>query len=206
MKKLNIISVIKEGSLLGLKNAVSILGTLILWILTCWIPYINVGTTIALMSCPLELSKGRVISPTFIFDKKYRNLMGNFFMLTGLKSLVLVPAYIFMIIPGIIIAISYSLGLLIMIDKNINPTESLKLSNDKTMGNKGNIFLINLIIGACFALLSLIFRLIPIDIVATILICLLTLVVAAILLSTQAMIYKTLVLDRVQEMDNSIEI
>jgi hypothetical protein len=205
MKKLNIISVIKDGSLLGLKNAVSILGTLILWVLTCWIPYINVGTTIALMSCPLELSKGRVISPTFIFDKKYRNLMGNFFMLTGLKSLVLVPAYVFMIIPGIIIAISYSLGLLIMIDNNINPTESLKLSNDKTMGNKGNIFLINLLLGICLGVLMALFALIPVEILAGILMLVLALIFAAILFSVQAVIYRTLVLEETPEINDNIE-
>lgn len=67
-RKITVAGVISEGIGLGIKNAISMLGATILWLLTIWIPYLNVGTTIAMTTIPIELSKGRVISPLFIFD------------------------------------------------------------------------------------------------------------------------------------------
>lgn len=156
MKKLNFSATLKESFVLGLKNIASVAGAIVLWLITIWIPYLNVGTTIAIQSIPLELSKGNVISPMFIFDKKYRNLMGNYFMLQGLMSIVIFPALMFLIIPGVVIALSYSLGLYIMLDKNLNPAESLKLSNDKTLGYKWRIFFLTFIIGIITYVASLI--------------------------------------------------
>lgn len=46
------------------------LGATILWLFTIWIPYLNVGTTIAMTTIPIELSKEVVIFP-------YSFLMGN---------------------------------------------------------------------------------------------------------------------------------
>ena len=71
-RKITVMGVIQEGIGVGLKNSLSLLGAIVLWILTIWIPYINVGTTIAIYTIPVALSKGKVISPTFIFDAKYR--------------------------------------------------------------------------------------------------------------------------------------
>ena len=71
-KKITVTGVLSEGIGLGIKNAVSMLGATVLWLLTIWIPYLNVGTTIAMATIPIELSKGKVISPLFIFDGKYR--------------------------------------------------------------------------------------------------------------------------------------
>lgn len=57
-----------EAMATGVKNAPSLIGCLLLWILTLWIPYLNVGTTIAITLLPLEMAEGKVISPTCIFD------------------------------------------------------------------------------------------------------------------------------------------
>lgn len=54
-RKITVSSVLSEGIGLGLKNAPSLLGAVILWLLTIWIPYINVGTTIAIQTIPIEL-------------------------------------------------------------------------------------------------------------------------------------------------------
>ena len=64
---------------IAVKNALSIVLAILLWILTLWIPYINIGTTIALCTMPLALSRNKPISPTFIFDKRYRQFFGEFF-------------------------------------------------------------------------------------------------------------------------------
>ena len=68
---------------------------------------------------PIELSKGRVISPLFIFDGKYRKFMGEYFTLIGLMYLAIIPALFFMIVPGIIISIGWSLAIYILLDKGL---------------------------------------------------------------------------------------
>lgn len=64
-KKITILGVWKEGWEITMKNLLSILGAVVLYVLTIWIPYLNVGTTIAMTTIPIELSKGHVISPLF---------------------------------------------------------------------------------------------------------------------------------------------
>ena len=91
-KKIIVMGVLSEGISLGIKNAVSLLVATVLWIVTIWIPYLNVGTTIAMTTIPIELSKGKVISPVFIFDSKYRKYMGEYFTLIGLMAMAVIPA------------------------------------------------------------------------------------------------------------------
>ena len=76
MKKLNIIATIKDGIAIGMINFLSLVLTAVLYVVTIWIPYLNVGTTIAMASLPAELAKGNVVNPLFIFDGKYRKNMG----------------------------------------------------------------------------------------------------------------------------------
>lgn len=145
-KKITMGSIISNGFKIGLKNFLSLIGAVILWVLTIWIPYLNVGTTIAIFSIPLSMSKGNIISPTEIFKEKYRKYMGEYFMLLGLKNMVIYPALMFMIIPGIVISISYSLGLLLLIDKGLDPSKALSESNKYTDGYKWEIFLGKLVL------------------------------------------------------------
>ncbi len=138
--KLSPFRVLGEGFLLGAKNFPSLLGAVILYILTLWIPYINVGTTIAMCAIPVALSRGKVVSPTFIFEGKYRKFMGEYFTLLGLKAMSLVPAFLFMIVPGIIISLGWSQALYILIDQQVAPGEALVRSNKATYGYKWAIF------------------------------------------------------------------
>lgn len=160
-RKITVMEVIQEGVGIGLKNALSLLGAVLLWIITIWIPYLNVGTTIAICTIPIALSKGKVISPTFIFDAKYRQYMGEFFTLVGLMLMSLIPAFLFMIIPAYIIAIGWSLAIYLMLDKGIAPGEALVRSNKATYGYKWTIFFVGLLLGLAYAILSWIFGLIP---------------------------------------------
>ena len=160
-EKITVGGVIQEGFGLGLKNAPSLLVAVILWMLTFWIPYLNVGTTIALATIPIELSKGKIISPTFIFDSKYRKYMGEFFSLLGLMYLSIFPALFFMIVPGIVIAIGWSLALFIMIDKGISPSEAMILSNKATYGYKWTIFLVSFVLYIGMIIACCIFAFIP---------------------------------------------
>ena len=99
MKKLDIKEVLTEGVGIGIKNIVSLVLATILYVVTVWIPYLNVGTTIAMCSIPVELSKGNIINPLFIFDAKFRKNMGEFFILVGLELMAMIPAFFMGIIP-----------------------------------------------------------------------------------------------------------
>lgn len=132
--------IITESLQIALKNIASIFGAYILWLLTIWIPYINVGTTIAIITLPIELSKGNIMSPTSIFDAKYRKFMGEFFILAGLINIALTIAAVFMVVPAIVIGIAWSLSFFLLLDKGMNPTEAISKSNQLTYGYKWTIF------------------------------------------------------------------
>lgn len=160
--KITLSGVLSEGFSIGIKNLASLLVATLLWIITIWIPYLNVGTTIAITTIPIELSKGKIISPLFIFDAKYRQYMGEYFTLIGLMLLALIPAYLFLIIPGIVVNIGWSLAIYILLDKGVAPGEAMIRSNKATYGYKWIIWGVGIILGVAYSIISLIFGLIPI--------------------------------------------
>lgn len=132
---------------LAFKNIPSVLGAALLWLITIWVPYVNVGTTIALFyGMPLELSRGTVMSPTAIFDAKYRKYMGEFFAIVGLMAISIIPAYLFMVVPGIIISIGWSFAVMLLVDKEMNPTEAMQKSTEYTYGYKWLMFVSSLVL------------------------------------------------------------
>lgn len=62
-EKLQFVPSLKDAFAIGMKNLVPIVLSVLLWLVTVWIPYVNVGTTIALATLPVKLSKGEMISP-----------------------------------------------------------------------------------------------------------------------------------------------
>ena len=140
MNDLTIGGIVSNSIKIGLKNIASLIGAVILWLLTIWIPYLNVGTTIAMLGIVVAMSKGGVISPTEIFDAKYRRNMGEFFLLIGFISIGITAGYFFVIIPGIVISIAWGQALYLLIDKGLNPTEAITVSNRITYGKKWTIF------------------------------------------------------------------
>ncbi len=139
-KKFTFSDALSNAYQIGIKNILSLIGAIILWILTIWIPYINVGTTIAIVTIPASLSRGKVISPTEIFNKKYLKYMGDFFLVTALRGIGVYIAFLFMIIPGIVLSLAWSLAVLLVVDKGLNANKSLNLSNKLTYGYKWIIF------------------------------------------------------------------
>jgi len=161
-KKLEFGEVLKEGFSLGLKNAGSIIVNVLLWILTIWIPYLNIGTTIGLLLGVIaKASKNESIAMTEIFNPEYRKYMGDFFLTAGLMSIGVSIGTALFVAPGIVLAIAWSQSLLLAVDKGKSPTEALNLSNKVTYGNKGTMFLVNLVVAIAFAILSVIFMQIP---------------------------------------------
>lgn len=135
-KKLDFGSVLSQGFLVGMKNLPSLLGAIVLWLLTIWIPYVNVGTTIAIMTIPIKFSKGEIFSPLCIFEKQYYRYMGEFFLTCGWYTAGVLMAMIFLVVPGIVLGIIWSQALYLVLDKGVNPAKALSLSNKMTYGNK----------------------------------------------------------------------
>ena len=52
MKKLDFSETLKDSIAIGVKNAPSVVVAVALWLVTIWIPYINIGTTIAISLLP----------------------------------------------------------------------------------------------------------------------------------------------------------
>jgi hypothetical protein len=139
--KLAIIPTIKDGINIGSRNIGPILVNVLLYVLTCWIPYLNVGTTIGISVGIIgKASRNEPISMTEIFNPQYRKYMGEFFLTSGLLYVGILAGFVLMIIPGYVIALAWSLATLLVVDKGKNPIEAISLSNKITYGYKRRIF------------------------------------------------------------------
>lgn len=141
---LNFTETLHDAFSIGRKNAPSLVGALLLWLITIWIPYLNVGTTIAIFLLPTELAKGNVINPLGIFDSKYRRYMGEYLLTVMLRRMVI---FGFLFIPFVPIVLSYawSLSTYFLFEKGKNPIAAIKASNDATYGSKWTMFGISLL-------------------------------------------------------------
>lgn len=167
------------------------------------------GTTIAMMTIPIELSRGKVISPLFIFDGKYRQYMGEFFTLIGLMYLAIIPALFFMIVPGIIISIGWSLAIYILLDKGIAPGEAMIRSNKATYGYKWTIFGVNVVLFLLYIVLW--YLIIAVFYFSGFLGFILWFIIIALLmvvnLGCEAVIYRNLVMEeKPEEMETVVEV
>lgn len=153
----SVMSILTEGIPLGIANFVTIFGATILWLLTFWIPYLNVGTTIALNTMPIALADNEAPEgPTYIFKDKYRKYMGEYFVLMGLMYMAIWMASIFLIIPGIVISLAWSQALYLLFDKHLTPMDAMKESNEKTYGHKWTIFFTGLVFAIAFGIFAMI--------------------------------------------------
>ena len=139
-KKLKVIATIKDGISIALLNYLSLVAAAVLYILTLWIPYLNVGTTIAMCSLPAEMAKGNVVNPLFIFKAEYRRNMGEFFILMSLMYGAIGVGFLFMGVPGLVLSVAWSFAAVLFVDKGLNALEALRESNRITYGNKWRIF------------------------------------------------------------------
>lgn len=153
-KKLNIMATIKDGLAIALVNYLSLVLTVVLYVVTIWIPYINVGTTIAICSLPAEMAKGKMINPLFIFDGKYRKNMGEFFILMALMIGAISVGIFFGFIPGIVIAIAWSIADVLFVDKDMSALDCLRESNRLTYGNKWRIFGAEFLVAICIEIVA----------------------------------------------------
>ena len=137
---LNIREIFNNSIKTGFNHAGTIIGSSILWILTIWVPYINVGTTIGLLGMIPTLASNEKFSPSDIFDKKYRKNIGEYFLLVSLMSIGISIGFLFIGFPGIVIAIAWSQAIFLHIDKGFSPLKAINVSNDITYGEKMKMF------------------------------------------------------------------
>ena len=195
VKKIEVIGTIKDGVAIGIKNIGPILVNLLLWALTIWIPYLNVGTTIGLfVGIITKAARNEPVSMTEIFDKKYRQYMGEFFLTSGFVGIGVSIGFVFFVIPGFVISIAWMFALLLAIDKGKNPTEAISISNKCTYGNKGKIFGVFFLVTLIYFILCLIFGLImnAIPFLGIILMIAAVLLYMFVIIGIQASMYKQL--------------
>lgn len=120
---------------------------------TSWIPYINIGTTIAMINLPAELARGQRIRISYIFDPKFRKYMGEYFTLWGTMFLAFIVSIPFASIPYIILQYGWAFAPYLLIDKEINPSEALTLSTKITYGYKLKMWLSELVISILLSVL-----------------------------------------------------
>ncbi|MBN2653439.1 MAG: hypothetical protein JXR63_13755 [Spirochaetales bacterium] len=183
----------------GFKNFLPVFVNVLLWGLTIWIPYLNVGTTIGLVTLAAKLGRGESLSMTEIFNPVYRKKMGEFFLVNGFVRMGIAFGMVMFIIPGYVIAIAWSLASLLVVDKDKNAIEAIRLSNDATYGKKWTIFGVNIVLGLIFGLvagiISGLLNLIH-PILGAIALFFLMMVFVSIMLSVRGYIYNSLVGDK----------
>ncbi|MDE5708674.1 MAG: hypothetical protein K2I32_04400 [Alistipes sp.] len=153
-KRLDFAETFKDAFSIGVKNAPSIIAAIALWLVTIWIPYLNVGTTIAIVLLPTELAKGNVVNPLGIFDGKYRRYMGEYFITMGLMVVPIFAGLLFGFIPAVVLSLSWSLAYYFLIEKGKNPIEAIKASNDATYGSKWTMFGVSVVFGIASTIVS----------------------------------------------------
>lgn len=203
-EKLQFVPSLKDAFAIGVKNLVPIVLSVLLWLVTVWIPYVNVGTTIALATLPVKLSKGEMISPMFIFDSEYRHCMGEYFILQAVIFSAVYISILFMIVPAIVLSLSWMLAVYLLVGKKMNWALCLSESNRLMMGYKFKAFCLKFAVSLALLVVSYVlfsmFDAIAGSLgVLVVLVC--VLVGVCVMLSVDAVIYRELVLseDKVEE-------
>ncbi len=182
---------------IGLKNVTGVLGAALLWLITVWIPYLNIGTTIALTTVlPTKLAKGESFSPTEIFDAKYRENMTNFFLIMGLVNAAIGFGLLLFVFPAIVLHFAWMLAPVLVVNFGSKPIDAMNESYKATYGSKWVIFFSYLLLGIILFIVSLIIGLIATQVAFLGVILYLALIVVSIALyfGLMAQIIKSLLL------------
>ncbi len=202
MEELSVKLIINDGIQKGIRNLGAIFINFLLWLITIWIPYLNVGTSIGLF-CGLvpKISKDEELSYTEIFNPVYRKKMGEVFIALPLVGFGILLAFYFLIVPGIVLSIAWSLVYYLIVDKELHPLDAIKKSNEATYGKKwiifGGFFVLYLIIGVVFGIIGLIASALSGSGVAAVIFAIIFIalffVSQCIIMGAQAVVYKTLI-------------
>ena len=151
--KLNFQKTLVDGVNLGIKNIGNLLLMAFLYMITFWIPYLNVGTTIGFYKNVIALSKGEEVVPTSIFKKENFKNLGDFFLLLGLQTAGIGAAAMFFFIPAMVVSLAWQFAMYFFLDKGTSPLKSLSVSYNATLGEKWTLFFVYL---ACAVVIGLV--------------------------------------------------
>ena len=187
-KKLEVFPTLTEACRLGIQNVIPLILTVVLYVLTCWIPYLNVGTTVGLYRIIIDLSKGKTVDPLSIFKKENFKNMGGFFLMLGFLTLGITASMAFMFVPALIMGIAWGYAIYIFLEKKVSPLKALMLSDKATYGEKWTIFFISLVFGLIAGILCGIFSAIPK--VGVVLVFLVVICLCAVAVALEAILYR----------------
>lgn len=187
-RKLNIQAVLADGCALGFRNIINLLLMVLLYLITFWIPYLNVGTTIGFYKNIVALSYGEEVSPLSIFSRQNYRHLGDFFILMGIQTAGITAAAAFLLIPAFVMSLAWQFAMLIFVDKNVAPLKALNVSFQATRGEKWALFLVYLILYFAVILVSGLLGIIPV--VGPYLAVIAALASVAIILGIEATLYR----------------
>ena len=160
--ELNVNDIIRNAFTSGVKNWIKISLTLLLFAVSCWIPYLNIGAVISFTGFIILISKDKPITPTHLFNKYYIKKFPDYALLTflwyggffGAMMLLFNGAgwagLLTIFVPITILSLTWFVSFYLCLDKDIDPIKSIYLSNKITHGYKGTIFGGFLLLGLCF--------------------------------------------------------
>lgn len=144
--KIQFTQTLVDGFKYSIANIVSILLTVLLYIVTVWIPYLNVGTTIGMYKAIIKIGRGEALNPTDIFAKENFDNLGDFFLLIGIKGLGQGAAAAFVLFPAVVVSIAWNFAMYFFVDRGVSPTKALKMSYKATNGEKWTLFFVYLVL------------------------------------------------------------
>jgi len=145
--KLEVGDIVSNAFSKGLANVLPLFVNALLWALTIWVPYLNVGTTIGLMTGIMgKMAAGEPLSMTEIFNPAYRKYMGQWFLVSIFVGLGVLMGFGFIIIPGIVISISWMFAPILVVNKGMSPMDAIQKSTEMVDGNHFAIFISQVVI------------------------------------------------------------
>ena len=137
---ISFIDVIKSSFRIVKKYRFKVILSYLLWFITFWIPYLNIGTTIGLKKMIVKMSHDDSFSPLDIFDSENRKNIDIFLILWFISSnLIIIASFVFLFFPGYVMYFALSQIYLLFIDKNLGAMESIRESYRITYGEKWQI-------------------------------------------------------------------
>ncbi len=159
--KLNFGETLKGAFNLAVTNSGSLVLMIILYVLTIWVPYVNIGTTIGLIRAIAAIGRGESVNATDIFKKENFKCFSDFFVLLAIEFGGIGAAAIFMFVPAVVLSLAWGYAPFFLVEKGTAPVKSLSLSYKVTFGEKWTIFFLSAVLCIAVSIVSYIFGLIP---------------------------------------------
>ena len=134
-KRVDIAAAAADTFAIATRHAPSIIAAVILFLLTLWVPYVNLGTLIALTLLPVRLARDERIEALSIFRSEYRRRMGDFLLTAALKLAALTLGTALLVIPGVVLALAWKPAYWCLAEHDKSPLEAIRAAEAATRGS-----------------------------------------------------------------------